>query len=83
MLRLSTFNHLFVRGICNLKEFIIIIIIIWQKSSMMHMFCFTNSSHLNVDVAMVVNASILGVVARDEMQPILKLGQRSLIPVIL
>ena len=47
------------------------------------MFWFTDSSHLIVDATMLVNASILGVVAWEEMQSILKLGQKRLIPMIL
>lgn len=34
------------------------------------------TAKVNVDVAMSVNASILRVVVQDEMQSVLKLGQR-------
>ena len=45
------------------------------------MFWFTKSSYLIANATMLVNASILGVVAWEEMQSILKLGQKWLIPV--
>ena len=65
------------------KKLFVIKMIYVQSSSMIQMFWFIDSSCLIVDVAMLVNASILGVVAWEEMQYILKLGQKRLILVIL